>query len=51
MADLAFVVVAVGFFGLLVGYVRVLDRMVRAAEEGAHDDLSPPEPQSTEPAR
>lgn len=33
MADVVFVVVALGFFGLCVAYVRGLDRLVRSAEE------------------
>lgn len=33
MADVAFVAVALGFFGLCVGYIRLLDRMVRRSDE------------------
>jgi hypothetical protein len=33
MADALFVAVALGFFGLCVGYVKVLDRMVRGSDE------------------
>lgn len=33
MADVAFVAVALGFFGLCVGYIRLLDRMVRGSDE------------------
>lgn len=33
MADVAFVAVALGFFGLCVGYIRLLDRMVRSSDE------------------
>lgn len=33
MADAIFVVVALGFFGLCVAYVRGLERMVTAADE------------------
>jgi hypothetical protein len=33
MADVAFVAVALGFFGLCVGYVRLLDLMVRRSDE------------------
>lgn len=38
MADLVYVLVIVGFFGLCVAYVRACDRMI-----GASDD-TPPEP-------
>jgi uncharacterized protein YoxC len=33
MADIAFIVATLAFFGLCVAYVRGLDRIVRAAEE------------------
>ena len=34
MADIVFIVVVLAFFALCVGYVRGLDRLVRASEEG-----------------
>lgn len=40
MADVAFVAVALGFFGLCVGYVRALDRMVRHAEADGTDEVA-----------
>jgi hypothetical protein len=33
MADVVFIAVAIGFFGLCIAYVRGLDRIVRGAEE------------------
>ena len=42
MADVVFVVVVVGFFGLCVAYVRGLDRMVSATGE-ASDAAETPE--------
>jgi len=37
MADFAFIVAAIAFFGLCVAYVRGLDRIVRAAEEAEEE--------------
>lgn len=34
MADVVFIAITIGFFGLCVAYVRGLDRLVRSAEEG-----------------
>ena len=34
MADVVFVAITLGFFGLCVAYVRGLDRLVRSSEEG-----------------
>ena len=34
MADVAFIALTIGFFGLCVAYVRGLDRLVRTSEEG-----------------
>ncbi len=34
MADIVFILVGLAFFGLCVAYVRGLDRLVRASEEG-----------------
>ncbi len=34
MADIAFILVALAFFGACVAYSRGLDRLVRASEEG-----------------
>jgi hypothetical protein len=34
LADIVFVLIAVAFFALCVAYVRGLDRLVRASEEG-----------------
>ncbi|MET0697136.1 MAG: hypothetical protein ABWZ58_06880 [Acidimicrobiia bacterium] len=33
MADIAFIIATLAFFGLCVAYIRGLDRIVRAAEE------------------
>ncbi len=33
MADILFILITVAFFALCVGYVRGLDRIVRAAED------------------
>ena len=35
MADIVFLAVAVGFFGLCVLYIRGCDRIIRGAEESA----------------
>jgi hypothetical protein len=35
MADIVFVLVALGFFGLCVLYVQACDRLVRSTEEDA----------------
>ena len=34
MADVVFIAVTLGFFGLCAAYVRGLDRLVRTSEEG-----------------
>ena len=34
MADVVFIGITLIFFGLCVGYVRGLDRLVRSSEEG-----------------
>ncbi|MDA0566308.1 hypothetical protein LG943_18590 [Streptomonospora sp. S1-112] len=41
MADIAFVLVAVVFFALCVGYVRGCERIIGAAPAGAGDDEHP----------
>lgn len=46
MADAVFVAVALGFFALCVGYVRVLDRLVGRSEDAeTGEPLEPAEPE------
>jgi hypothetical protein len=37
MADIAFIVATLAFFGLCVAYVRGLDRIVRASEKAEEE--------------